>query len=151
MRTLVRDVGRFHVATDTPIQSTPAIPSEDRKRLRIDLVTEEVVKELLPAMEADDIEKIADAMIDSIYVIVGAALEYGIPLDLIWPIVQSANMAKVTSTVAKRADGKVLKPEGWVPPDAAIAQVIEWARQRGSWSPSTSALSDSLANRPRLG
>jgi predicted HAD superfamily Cof-like phosphohydrolase len=37
-------------------------------------------------------------------------------------------MAKVdpaTGKVIKRADGKVLKPEGWTPPDVAAALAVE--------------------------
>ena len=90
----------------------------------MELIREEVNRELLPAMEAGDMPEIADAMADSIYVIVGAALEYGIPLDRVWAAVQRANMAKVdpaTGKVRKRHDGKVLKPEGWTPPDISAA------------------------------
>lgn len=67
-------------------------------------------------------EKIADGLADVIYVAVGAALEFGIPLDRVWAEVHRSNMAKVdpaTGKVIKRADGKVLKPEGWTPPDVA--------------------------------
>lgn len=49
-----------------------------------------------------------------IYVLVGAALAFGIPLDRVWSEVQRANMAKLGG--ARRADGKILKPEGWQPP-----------------------------------
>ncbi len=86
----------------------------------MELIREEVNRELLPAMEANDLPEIADAMADAIYVIVGAAIEYGIPLDRVWAAVQNANMAKVdpiTGKVRKRADGKVLKPDGWTAPD----------------------------------
>lgn len=120
MKTLMNDVSDFHTACDLPVLSVPTIPSADRKALRIKLIDEEVNRELLPAMEADNIVEISDAMADSIYVIVGAALEYGVPLDRVWAAVQRANMAKVdpvTGKVRKRGDGKVLKPEGWTPPD----------------------------------
>ncbi|XAI95917.1 phosphoribosyl-ATP pyrophosphohydrolase-like protein [Microcystis phage Mwe-JY26] len=120
MKTLMNDVADFHTACDLPVLSVPTIPPADRKALRIKLIDEEVNRELLPAMEADNIVEISDAMADSIYVIVGAALEYGVPLDRVWAAVQRANMAKVdpvTGKVRKRGDGKVLKPEGWTPPD----------------------------------
>jgi predicted HAD superfamily Cof-like phosphohydrolase len=98
----------------------PQVPSQDRQKLRYDLIVEEVVKELLPALVQEDLVQIADALADSIYVLVGTALEYGIPLDRVWAVVQRANMAKVdptTGKVRKREDGKVLKPEGWTAPD----------------------------------
>ena len=126
MKQLIADVAAFHVACDVPIAAAPAVPGVDRVKLRIELIREEVTRELLPAMEAGDLPEIADAMADSIYVIVGAAIEYGIPLDRVWSLVQSANMAKVdpeTGRVKKRGDGKVLKPDGWVSPNEAIARM----------------------------
>jgi predicted HAD superfamily Cof-like phosphohydrolase len=57
-----------------------------------------------------------------VYIIVGTALEFGIPLDRVWDEVQRSNMAKVdpvSGKVSKRPDGKVEKPQGWVAPDVA--------------------------------
>jgi predicted HAD superfamily Cof-like phosphohydrolase len=73
-------------------------------------------------MQIGDLVGIADGIADSVYVLVGTALEYGIPLDRVWGAVHSANMAKVdpvTGKVRKRFDGKVLKPDGWKRPDIA--------------------------------
>lgn len=78
-------------------------------------------------MAAGDMEEIADGLADLIYVAVGAALEFGIPLDRVWAEVQRSNMAKVdaeTGRVRKRADGKVLKPDGWTPPDIKSALAV---------------------------
>lgn len=127
MKQCIDDVTAFHVACDVPILSTPTIPSPERVELRMELIREEVNRELLPAMAAADLPEIADAMADSIYVIVGAAIEYGIPLAKIWELVQSANMAKadpITGKVRKREDGKVLKPDGWISPNIAIAELM---------------------------
>jgi predicted HAD superfamily Cof-like phosphohydrolase len=79
-------------------------------------------------MAAKSLPDIADAIADSIYVLVGTALEYGIPLDRVWNAVQAANMAEVdpvTGLVRKRTDGKILKPDGWLPPD--IAGILQTA------------------------
>ena len=62
----------------------------------------------------------ADALVDMAYFIVGTALERGLPLDKVWEAVQTANMAKFPGGVAlRREDGKIIKPEGWQPPDVA--------------------------------
>ena len=122
MRDVIKDVAAFHRATDTPVLDRPQIISTDRMNLRWDLIDEEVNTELVAAMAAKSLCDIADAIADSIYVLVGTALEYGIPLDRVWAAVQAANMAKVdpaTGLVRKRADGKILKPDGWQPPDIA--------------------------------
>src|ERR1700733_13617257 len=95
MKKLLDDVTAFHVACDVPIKMSPELVNGDRLALRIDLIDEEVNRELIPAMRAGDLVEIADAMADSIYVIVGAAIEYGLPLDRVWAAVQAANMAKV--------------------------------------------------------
>jgi len=126
MKSLLDDVGAFHKACGVPAYyGTPWSPTADRVMLRISLIDEEVNRELFPAMKRGDIVGVADALADAIYVIVGTALEYGIPLDRVWDAVQRSNMAKVdpdTGKVRKREDGKILKPEGWVGPD--IAAVI---------------------------
>lgn len=124
MRGLLTDVGAFHRATDTPVLSKPRFPSDERVRLRLDLILEET-RELLEATMVEDIVEVSDALADLIYVAVGAALEFGIPLDKVWDEVQRSNMAKVdpeTGRVKRRADGKILKPDGWQPPD--IAKVL---------------------------
>ena len=122
MHKAIDDVRAFHAACDVPIVYHPAVPSAYIKTRRMNLIREEVIVELLPAMEKDDMIEIADAIADSIYVLIGAALEYGIPLHKVWNEVQRTNMAKVdpsTGAVCKRADGKILKPPGWMPPDIA--------------------------------
>jgi predicted HAD superfamily Cof-like phosphohydrolase len=119
----VKDVMDFHLATTTPIRALPSWPSAERVDLRVNLIVEEVTKELLPAIANRQLDETADAIVDSIYVLIGAALEFGIPLSKVWQAVQDSNMAKAvrqpdgTFKVLKRADNKVLKPEGWQPPD----------------------------------
>lgn len=113
-------VDRFHRAGDVPKPLFPAVPPDDRRDLRIRLVDEEVNKELIPALRSGDMAKIADGCADSIYVIVGTALEYGIPLDVVWQQVCAANDAKVsgeTGKLVKDPGGKVLKPSGWAEAD----------------------------------
>jgi len=51
---------------------------------------------------------------------------YGFPMDDVWREVQRSNMAKVVNgKVNKRADGKIIKPPGWTPPD--IRGILERA------------------------
>lgn len=122
MQRIVADVEEFMRAGDQTVRTRPAIPTPEEKELRQTLIDEEVNRELLPALADDDMERIADGLADSIVVIVGTAISYGIPLDRVWAAVMDANMRKVdptTGKLRKRADGKVLKPDGWTPPDIA--------------------------------
>jgi len=118
----IDDVKRFHEVTDAPDLSTPAFPDIDRCRLREDLVAEET-KEMLKGLVLRDLVEVADGIVDAIYVLVGTALEFGLPMQALWDEVQRSNMAKAvlqpdgSFKVVRRADGKILKPEGWTPPD----------------------------------
>lgn len=61
-----------------------------------------------------------DALVDCNYYALNAAVKCGIPLDKIFDEVHQANMNKVDPITGKcniREDGKILKPEGWSPPD----------------------------------
>jgi hypothetical protein len=60
---------------------------------------------------------VADGIVDAIYVLIGAAITYGIDIRPVWQAVHAANMAKEGG--ATREDGKVQKPPGWQPPDIA--------------------------------
>lgn len=123
---MVSDVLRFHDACDIPSPVVPGIPDVERVTLRIQLIEEEI-EETLDAIMCQDMAGIADGIADSIYVLIGAALEYGIPIGEVWNLVQAANMRKVdpkTGKVMRRADGKILKPDGWEAPDEAIAALV---------------------------
>lgn len=126
MKNAFADVLRFHQACDVPFHATPQFPPEERRKLRDDLIDEEY-KEYKVAREANDLPGLADAIGDLIYVLIGTALEHGIPLPEVWAAIQNANMAKVdpaTGKVRRREDGKILKPEGWTAPDI-LAILIE--------------------------
>ena len=69
----------------------------------------------------------ADACADLDYVVEGTRLEFGIDGRPIADAVQAANMAKANGP--RRADGKILKPEGWKPPDIAAELVKQ------GWTP----------------
>ena len=133
MRQLMHDVAAFHRATGQPVLTEPQIPP-GRLELRIDLLKEEF-DETIEAMRSADLVETADGLADLIYVAIGAALEFGIPLDLVWAEVQRSNMAKIdkeTGKVLYHMSGKVAKPEGWAPPD--IAGVLYDGQHRGEVS-----------------
>lgn len=61
-----------------------------------------------------------DGILDVLVVTTGAGTSTGFPMAEGWDEVFRSNTAKVdptTDQVKRRADRKVLKPEGWTPPD----------------------------------
>lgn len=119
MKSLINDLSDFHDACDVQqwFADLKDIP-EDVYQLRLRLLEEEF-NEFKKAHSEHDKVEMADALADMIYIAVGTANVMNIPLDKIWAEVQRSNMAKVdpsTGKVKKREDGKILKPEGWTPP-----------------------------------
>ena len=76
------------------------------------------------ANSSADQAAVLDALCDLIYVTVGAAVTWGLPLSTAWEEVHRVNMTKSTGPI--REDGKRLKPEGFQPPN--MADVLELAR-----------------------
>ena len=64
--------------------------------------------------------EILDALVDMLVVTIGAIHSAGFDAEGAWKEVMSTNFAKIdkkTGKVIKREDGKVLKPDGWTPPN----------------------------------
>lgn len=101
--------------------------------LRVRLVQEEC-KELADAVEAGDFPAAIDALADIIYVVLGSAVSWGVDIAPIFVEVHAANMRKEGGK--RRADGKILKPDGWVGPDI-FARLIEqgWTGGPSKYAP----------------
>jgi predicted HAD superfamily Cof-like phosphohydrolase len=93
--------------------------SDENVNLYLKLIKEEY-SEFLEAIEnKDDVEQL-DACMDMIWVILGYCYMKEYDVDGAWREVSHSNLAKIdsaTGKVLKREDGKVLKPEGWQPPN----------------------------------
>jgi predicted HAD superfamily Cof-like phosphohydrolase len=117
MTDMYNDVKDFQIAFGLNVGAKPEFPGDAERRLRIKLLREEF-EEYLDAEKDDDIVEVADALADIIYIACGTAVSYGIPLDRVFAEVHRSNMAKlVDGKPIRREDGKILKPEGWTPPD----------------------------------
>lgn len=92
-------VADFHETFKHPILGAPAIPNEDRCRLRIALLAEEL-KELQQAVADRDIVEVADALCDIQYVLSGAILEFGLgeKFKALFEEVQRSNMSKACAS-----------------------------------------------------
>ena len=81
---------------------------------------DEEYKELQQGIKNNDNVECLDALIDILVVTIGAIHSMGANGEGAWNEVMRTNMAKIdpeTGKVRKRGDGKVLKPEGWKPPN----------------------------------
>lgn len=108
------DINTFATACDQP-------PSEANYKMYLSLIDEEH-KELHDAVEANDRVEQLDALVDILVVTMGAIRAGGFDGEGAWNEVMRTNFAKIdsaTGKVRKREDGKVLKPEGWEPPQLA--------------------------------
>jgi predicted HAD superfamily Cof-like phosphohydrolase len=113
-----RQVLQFHRTYGHPVGNNPKLLAEDRLRLRLSLIHEEL-EELYVALDNDDLIEQADALGDMVYVIMGMAIEMGIRLDTVINEIHRSNMSKLGSDGKPiyREDGKVLKGPNYSPPN----------------------------------
>jgi|APGre2960657373_1045057.scaffolds.fasta_scaffold83069_2 predicted HAD superfamily Cof-like phosphohydrolase len=125
------DVKKFMLAGEQNVYGEPGVPDHtglpperfEQAALYMKLIVEEY-KELMHAWNETDIIEIADACADLKWVIEGLEHSLGIPQQAVWDEVARSNMSKmVDGKLIKREDGKVLKPDTFVPPN--IKQILE--------------------------
>lgn len=94
------------------------VPDDNGKMMefRIGLIEEEF-KELINAMRAGDLVKIADGCADLKYVVIGTEIVYGIPSDKVWDEVHASNMSKDINREGNYTGGKAVKGPNYFKPD----------------------------------
>ena len=102
-------------------QETPKIPSaeNDLSKLYKKLIVEEFAEFIEADIEQDDAERL-DACFDMMWVIIGYMKSRGWDCENSWDEGAKSNLIKidpVTGKVIRREDGKIMKPEGWKPPN----------------------------------
>ena len=115
-------VRQFHDAvglvTPTEPVASPASPASWPQRgefVRAELAEYEA------AARAGDVVAVADALADLLYVVHGAALVHGVPVDAVLAEVHRSNMTKVRTGRPLAAGDKAPKTDGYSPPDVAGA------------------------------
>jgi len=126
----------FHRALGLTLLQRPTVPDLPLLTLRRTLIREEVAEvqeefarletrlEAGEAVAAADLAPLAHELADLLYVTYGALDALGVDADAVFAEVHRANLAKVEGP--RRADGKLLKPEGWQP--ANVRGVLERER-----------------------
>jgi predicted HAD superfamily Cof-like phosphohydrolase len=106
---MYNDVVKFIEACDQP-------KTKENATLYYHLIREESQEYQDAVTDEDEL----DACMDMIWVILGYCYMRGYNVEGAWNEVARSNLAKInpeTGKVIKREDGKVLKPEGWTPPN----------------------------------
>jgi predicted HAD superfamily Cof-like phosphohydrolase len=143
MKDQFNQVKEFHATFRHPIGASPILPEAEEKVLRYEMLTEEV-NELYAACSAAEY---ADAIVDILYVALGAAVSAGISgekLDAMFAEVHRSNMSKLWSTtdiewnlpqdwpvehvgngsyIVKNSFGKIMKPPTYSP--ANLTPILE--------------------------
>jgi len=120
MSKVFTDVTVFMTAAGQSIPPFNANRSE-QSDLYFNLIKEEY-RELMDANLDQNDTEICDACFDLMWVIAGYMKSRGWDCENIWDEGAKSNLSKIdkaTGKVIKREDGKILKPEGWKPPDFA--------------------------------
>lgn len=119
-----RDQAKFMTACDQSVDRQ----NRGQYMLYYTLIKEEV-SELMAAYKNNDQIEQLDALIDILVVTIGAIHSIGADGEGAWNEVMRTNFAKIdpdTGKVTKRNDGKVLKPDGWQPPNLEKFLKIKW-------------------------
>ena len=121
MNPIVASLLEFNHAFEIPKLESPGLSSKEMIELRIKLLREEV-EEYAEAALSGDLVEVLDALADIGYILAGTIINHGMQniYDDAFDEVHRSNMAKlVDGKVLRRDDGKVMKPEGWQPPQLA--------------------------------
>lgn len=120
-----QDVGEFQekygLDNVTHLGTGPRPEDAELMAFRVKFMREEL-DEFIEGLEEGDEAKMADALVDLVYVVLGTAHFRGYPWQQLWDDVQAANMRKVRAqsdgSDSKRGSSfDVVKPEGWVGPN----------------------------------
>lgn len=108
-------VKEFHELFNHPVNEIPQALSINRGELRVELLREEIVDELHPAIAQSDLLETLDAYCDIQYVLNGAILESGMAelFEEAFAEVHRSNMSKACVTLTEANDTMIkYKKEG---------------------------------------
>lgn len=127
------DVGDFHEKFDLPFVDE-SDPSREEARpgpreinsamlaFRRKFMQEEL-DEFIEGLEGYDHVRMADSLVDLVYVVMGTAHYLGYPWEALWDEVQIANLRKVRAKNAdeskRNSEFDVVKPTDWAEPEIA--------------------------------
>jgi predicted HAD superfamily Cof-like phosphohydrolase len=98
----------------------------EKNREQFELYMKLIREEVQELHDAKTHDQVFDALLDIIVVCIGAGHSAGYPMEAGWDAVHISNLRKIdptTGKVERREDGKILKPDGWRPPN--LARLLE--------------------------
>ena len=107
------------------VHQNQAVWNNPRGQLNVGLQYDMLREELEEFKDASDMVDLADAAFDLWYVVIGTLNQIGFtPSQMVdgLQIVQDANAQK---SGEKDANGKIIKPEGFVPPEVKLQAIID--------------------------
>jgi predicted HAD superfamily Cof-like phosphohydrolase len=110
----------------TPSRTPTLRLADDVKHLRVSLIADEL-SELRGALEEDDLVGVADALADLLYVVYGAAVLFGIPIEEVFAEVHRSNLSKLEGSERAPTSIKVGKGSHFRPPD--VDGILHQAQQ----------------------
>ena len=120
-------VKKFMKTFGQEVKENAEFPNEKITSLWLDLIKEELA-ELQAAINKKDIQEVADALTDILYVTYGAGHAFGINLDKCFEEVQNSNMSKLGDDGKPifNDKGKVMKGPNYFKPD--LNKFVAWWR-----------------------
>ncbi len=111
-------VKKFMQTFGQEVKNKAEFPEDKIVKLRYDLIAEEL-NELKDAIKTKNLNEVADALTDILYVTYGAGHAFGINLDNCFDEVQKSNMSKLDSNGKPiyNEQGKVMKGPNYFEPN----------------------------------
>ena len=139
----LRDVIEFQqlIGQKLPPGSDPVHLKQRTLAQRVVLLQEEL-DEFKAACVSQDLEELADALVDLVYVAKGTAALMNLPWHRHWAEVHRANMDKRPGVTKRGHEVDGAKPEGWEPPDHATILAQAGYDRANYTTPITNAVDD---------
>lgn len=115
LQNMVGDVRAFQRKFGQLLNDQPRHLTHRKLRERVECMSEEL-DEFTDCALHQDLEGMADALVDLVYFALGTANMMGLPWRELWDDVHRANMAKERGVTHRGHKVDCRKPEGWVPP-----------------------------------
>ncbi|HEX7891684.1 MAG TPA: hypothetical protein VF522_20205 [Ramlibacter sp.] len=115
-------VRALHADFGLPITNRPGQLSASRVAARVNWMREELAE----LLTAGDLQEQVDAVSDLMYLALGCLVEMGVRPGIPFAQVHRTNLEKrwPDGEIRVNAEGKLLKPPGWIGPKRAISQYL---------------------------